>query len=107
MMICENISASLNLPQQDFWEIINDILDLSKVEAGKLNIIEEDYTTQSLTEDITAIINARNTENKVPIYYRIQENMLHILHGDAVRIKQFMLNYASNHGQTIHYVQLA
>ena len=77
-------------------EIINDILDLSKVEAGKLNIIEEDYTTQSLTEDITAIINARNTENKVPIYYHIQENMPHILHGDAVRIKQVMLNYASN-----------
>ena len=77
-------------------EIINDILDLSKVEAGKLNIIEEDYTTQSLTEDITAIINARNTENKVPIYYHIQENMPHILHGDAVRLKQVMLNYASN-----------
>lgn len=77
-------------------EIINDILDLSKVEAGKMNIIEEDYTTQSLTEDITAIINARNTEKKVPIYYHIQENMPHILHGDAVRIKQVMLNYASN-----------
>lgn len=77
-------------------EIINDILDLSKIEAGKLNIIEEDYTAQSLTEDITAIINARNTEKKVPIYYHIQENMPHILRGDVVRLKQVMLNYASN-----------
>ena len=77
-------------------EIINDILDLSKIEAGKVNIIEEDYTTQSLTEDITAIINARNTEKKVPIYYHIQENMPHILRGDVVRLKQVMLNYASN-----------
>lgn len=77
-------------------EIINDILDLSKVEAGKLSIIMDTYSTKALTDDITAIIDARNIDKKVPIYYHIQENMPPYLVGDVVRIKQVMLNYASN-----------
>lgn len=77
-------------------EIINDILDLSKVEAGKLTIINDTYSTKSLTDDIIAIIDARNIDKKVPIYYHIQENMPPYLVGDIVRIKQVMLNYASN-----------
>lgn len=77
-------------------EIINDILDLSKMEAGKLNILNEDYSVKSLADDMMSIINARNIENKVPIYYHIQDDMPPYLSGDAVRIKQVMLNYASN-----------
>lgn len=77
-------------------EIINDILDLSKVEAGKLSIIADTYSTKSLVDDITAIIDARNIDKKVPIYYHIQKDMPPYLIGDAVRIKQVMLNYASN-----------
>ena len=77
-------------------EIINDILDISKVEAGKLNIIADAYTTKSLTDDMQAIIDARNRENKVPIYYHIQKDLPQCLEGDSVRIKQVMLNYASN-----------
>lgn len=77
-------------------EIVNDILDLSKVEAGKLSIIQDTYSTKALTDDITALINARNIDKKVPVYYHIQENMPPYLVGDVVRIKQVMLNYASN-----------
>lgn len=77
-------------------EIINDILDFSKIEAGKMSIIAEPYTTESLVEDMRAVIDARNIDKKIPIYYHIQENMPKILVGDAVRIKQVMLNYASN-----------
>ena len=77
-------------------EIVNDILDLSKVEAGKLSIIQDTYSTKALTDDITALINARNIDKKVPVYYHVQENMPPYLVGDVVRIKQVMLNYASN-----------
>lgn len=77
-------------------EIINDILDLSKIEAGKMDLIETPYSTQSLVEDIELIINARNTRNVVPIYFHVQEDMPPALIGDAVRIKQVMFNFASN-----------
>lgn len=77
-------------------DIINDILDLSKIEAGKSTIVEEAYETQTLVDDMTAIVNARNTAKKVLIFYHIQNNMPQVLKGDALRIKQVMLNYASN-----------
>ncbi len=77
-------------------EIVNDILDFSKIEAGKMTIIEDVYTTQSLAEDAVAIINARNIDKKVPIHFHIQEDMPAVLKGDVIRIKQVMLNFASN-----------
>lgn len=77
-------------------EIINDILDLSRVEAGKVNLIPSTYSTASLAEEMTAIVDARNTEQKVPICYHIQPDMPAWLYGDAVRLRQVMLNFASN-----------
>lgn len=47
-------------------------------------------------EDAVAVINARNIDQRVPVYFHIQEDMPPTLKGDAVRIKQVMLNYASN-----------
>lgn len=77
-------------------EIINDILDLSKMEAGKFSILSDTYPVSSLADDMVSIIDARNIQKKVPIYYHIQNDMPQYLIGDAVRIKQVMLNYASN-----------
>ena len=81
---------------QGLLEIINDILDLSRVEAGRLNIIPDTYSTAALVEDMTAIVDARNTEHKVPIHYHIQPDLPPWLRGDVVRLRQVMLNFASN-----------
>ena len=83
-------------------EIVNDILDLSKIEVGKMNIIVDTYSTKSLIDDMKAIIDARNIDKKVPIYFHIQESIPAFLEGDVVRIKQVMLNLASN---AIKYTQ--
>lgn len=74
----ENLKKDIHIiksSSEGLLEIVNDILDLSKIEAGKINIIEENYTTESLTADIEAIINARNLQKKVPLYYHIQGDM--------------------------------
>lgn len=77
-------------------EIINDILDLSKIEAGKMDLVEIPYSTSGLMEDMQVIINARNADKHVPIYYHIQQDMPAALVGDSVRIKQVIFNFASN-----------
>ena len=77
-------------------EIVNDILDLSKVEAGKFAILETVYSTETLADDIKVIVDARNIDKKIPIRYHVQENMPPYLCGDAVRIRQVVLNFASN-----------
>ena len=76
--------------------IINDILDLSKIEAGKLELLLCEYDIPSLIND-TAQLNRVRYENK-PIVFNlhVDENTPNNLYGDALRIKQVLNNVLSN-----------
>ncbi|MCL2264890.1 MAG: transporter substrate-binding domain-containing protein [Treponema sp.] len=76
--------------------IINDILDLSKIEAGKLELVSVKYEIPSLIND-TAQINSLRYESK-PILFsiNIDEKTPHDLYGDELRIKQILNNILSN-----------
>jgi CheY-like chemotaxis protein len=76
--------------------IINDILDLSKIEAGKLELIPARYDVASLISD-TVFLNMIKYENK-PINFtlKVDENVPSALFGDELRIKQILNNLLSN-----------
>jgi signal transduction histidine kinase/CheY-like chemotaxis protein len=76
--------------------IINDILDLSKIESGKLEISPDVFDTPSLIYD-TVMLNIVRIGNK-PIEMRLEvdENLPSKLYGDELRIKQVMNNLLSN-----------
>ncbi|MDR0453373.1 MAG: response regulator [Deferribacteraceae bacterium] len=76
--------------------IINDILDLSKIEAGKLELMPEKYEIASVIYD-TIYLNKIKYESK-PIGFKIQvnESIPSVLYGDALRIKQILNNLLSN-----------
>ncbi|GBU27850.1 hypothetical protein R84B8_01391 [Treponema sp. R8-4-B8] len=76
--------------------IINDILDLSKIEAGKLDLFPVEYDVPSLIND-TVNLNVVRYESK-PIKFSLQvdENIPTTLFGDELRIKQILNNLLSN-----------
>jgi len=76
--------------------LINDILDFSKIEAGKLDILPAQYRVASMIND-TINLNIMRIEDK-PIKFElnIDENMLAMLFGDELRIKQVLNNLLSN-----------
>jgi signal transduction histidine kinase/CheY-like chemotaxis protein len=76
--------------------IINDILDLSKIEAGKLELSQLSYDVASLIND-TVQLNIMLFDNK-PIKFELQvnENIPSILIGDELRIRQILNNLLSN-----------
>jgi signal transduction histidine kinase/DNA-binding NarL/FixJ family response regulator/HPt (histidine-containing phosphotransfer) domain-containing protein len=76
--------------------IINDILDLSKIEAGKLELHPVEYDIPSLIND-TVNLNVIRYENK-PIKFtlHVDENIPLALFGDELRIKQILNNLLSN-----------
>ncbi|WP_461245840.1 ATP-binding protein [Treponema sp. R6D11] len=76
--------------------IINDILDLSKIEAGKLELHVKQYDIASLIHD-TVKLNILRYENK-PIEFKliVNENVPLTLDGDELRIKQILNNILSN-----------
>jgi len=76
--------------------IINDILDLSKIEAGKMELIYEKYDLASLIND-TAALNLMRVESKqIEFILRLDENLPSVLIGDELRIKQIINNLLSN-----------
>jgi len=76
--------------------IINDILDMSKIEAGKLELISAKYDVPSLINDIVQL-NVLYFESK-PIEFKlsVDENIPLSLIGDELRIKQILNNLLSN-----------
>ena len=76
--------------------IINDILDISKIEAGKLEIIPVKYMLSSLVHDAVSIVRMRLIEKPVQILTEVDENIPNNLIGDEVRLRQIILNLLSN-----------
>ncbi|MDR2569060.1 MAG: response regulator [Oscillospiraceae bacterium] len=76
--------------------IINDILDLSKIEAGKLELIIENYEVASLISDTAQLNMMRIGSKKIDFELQIDENLPVMLIGDELRIKQSLNNLLSN-----------
>jgi len=76
--------------------IINDLLDISKIESGKLEIIPINYMFSSLVNEIANIIKMRITNPELRLELNIDSNIPDALFGDEVRIRQVLLNVLSN-----------
>ena len=76
--------------------IINDILDLSKIEAGKLEITPAKYDIASLIHDIVQINMMRYETKSLEFVLDVNENLPLLLIGDELRIKQILSNLLSN-----------
>ncbi len=76
--------------------VINDILDYSKIESGKLDIIEDDYSFSELVAGIKKDIGLKCDEKGLSFITKIDEEIPDTLHGDNIRIKQCLINLLSN-----------
>jgi len=76
--------------------LINDILDLSKIEAGKMEIVPVKYMLSSLINDTVNIIRTKLKEKPIRFFTNIDGSIPNNLIGDEVRIRQILLNLLSN-----------
>lgn len=76
--------------------IINDILDYSKIEAGKMTLANNDYEILALIQDVVTIITNRIGDKNLELIIDVDPSFPQWLHGDDIRIKQIMINLANN-----------
>jgi len=76
--------------------IINDLLDLSKIEAGKLELYPDDYDVASVIHDTTALNMMRSGSKSIKFMLSADETLPTTLIGDELRIKQILNNLLSN-----------
>lgn len=76
--------------------IINDILDQSKIEAGKMELVEAPYELRGMLEDVRMIIENRMGEKPVQLIYTIDDQIPEALVGDGLRLRQVLINLLNN-----------
>ncbi|MDR1542022.1 MAG: response regulator [Clostridiales bacterium] len=81
---------------ESLLKIINDVLDFSKIDANKIEVLEAPYDFVSFITDICNIINLKAVSKGVGFVTDISANTPSMLVGDDVRLKQVMLNLLSN-----------
>ncbi|OAA46400.1 ATPase-like, ATP-binding domain protein [Metarhizium rileyi] len=76
--------------------IINDILDLSKVDAGMMKLKHEWFHTRSLIEDVNELVSTMAIAKRLELNYLVEENVPAWVKGDKVRVRQVLLNVIGN-----------
>jgi signal transduction histidine kinase/CheY-like chemotaxis protein/HPt (histidine-containing phosphotransfer) domain-containing protein len=76
--------------------IINDVLDLSKIEAGMMAIESAPFNIRSLIHSVEVMFTARVAEKKLQLRTRVADNVPEILEGDATRLTQILVNLVGN-----------
>lgn len=76
--------------------LINDILDFSKVESGKMELLEEEYTTSSMLTDVINMTYIKAQEKGLSFDIFIGKDIPRKLYGDEMRVKQILINVLNN-----------
>lgn len=101
------LSTALDARQREFLEkirgasqhllaIINDILDLSKIESGKMVLEEMEFEPRTLLEGAVALFAEQAIEKGLWLTHNVAPDVPQSLKGDRLRIEQVLVNYLSN-----------
>ena len=89
-------ASSIRSASRTLLSIINDILDISKIESGNFELIEDTFQTASLINDVITIINMRLQDKPVELTTAIDQALPKTLYADEVRLKQILINLLGN-----------
>lgn len=101
------LDTQLNYEQRDFVDtvrsssdhllnIINDILDYSKIEAGRLELEKVPFNLRNCIEETLDLVASKASEKMLELAYEIAPDTPIFIKGDSGRIRQNLLNYLSN-----------
>ena len=76
--------------------VINDILDYSKIEAGKLSMEKREFSLEELFQNINDLFGYKIYEKELNFYFEIDSNIPEVLIGDSLRIIQILNNLVGN-----------
>jgi len=92
----KNYIQKVHRSGEGLLQIINDILDYSKIEARKLAIESVPFSLKELLEDMNNIVELKAQEKNIKILYDIGHDVPRFLKGDPLRLGQILLNLGNN-----------
>jgi signal transduction histidine kinase/DNA-binding response OmpR family regulator len=101
------MQTAMSLKQQDYLQkihgsaksllgILNDILDISKIEAGKMEIEHTTFDLEEVMGNLATIVGSRSQEKKLEFLMQTDHDVPNLLIGDPLRLSQVLINLAGN-----------
>ena len=84
------------MASENLLEIVNGILDISKIEANKLEIVNTEYSFQKVTDELVALCRGRLGDKPIEFKTNFDPSIPPVLYGDSSRIKQICVNILTN-----------
>ena len=86
-------------------ELLNDILDLSRTEAGRLRLESAPFRLRSLLDKTVKSLGIRACEKGLELFYDVLDDVPDHLLGDSLRVRQVLTNLAGNGAETLDLIQ--
>lgn len=93
---CHEDANDIIMAGQNLLEIINGILDISKIEAGKMEIVNTNYNLKENCENLAKLIKPRINEKPIDFRVDIADDIPDILYGDCGKVKEVVTNILTN-----------
>ncbi len=77
-------------------EILDDILDFSRIDAGKVSLEQSPFSLEAALTDVTNLVGFKAFEKGLELIYEVEESVLDLFSGDERRIKQVLINLINN-----------
>ena len=84
------------MASQNLLEIVNGILDISKIEADKMEIVNTEYSFKDILDNLTKIIEVRIAEKPIELITQFAPDIPETLYGDCGKLKQIVTNLLTN-----------
>ncbi|MGK9368776.1 ATP-binding protein [Melioribacter sp. Ez-97] len=92
----KKFARDARLAAESLLDIINNILDISKIEAGKMELEENEFDLSDEIHKVSSIIGQTARQKGIEIKEKIDQDLPDKIYGDATRYRQVVLNLASN-----------
>lgn len=87
---------NIGLAAKNLLEIVNEILDFSKSEAGKIELEERSLQVKSLVHEVCIMVEAEAKKKNLQFFFTIDPQLPNVVIGDGFRLKKVILNLLSN-----------
>ena len=84
------------MASDNLLEIVNGILDISKIEAGKLEIVNTEYEVNKVIKELVSLTKGRLGDKPIELITKFDKSIPPVLYGDAARLKQICVNILTN-----------
>lgn len=88
--------STLQLSSENMLNIINDVLDFSKIESDKMELENEPFELRRVIEETFDLLYYRALGKKLELFYNIDETIPAFVMGDSMRLKQVLVNLVGN-----------